>query len=567
VKLLSFLVKHSPWLFSLAVLSGLASGFASVGLMALIIKVLGRLDRQSPQIVWVFVGVTAVVLVSNVTSSLLLLRLSTRAVFQMRIHLCNQILRSPLRLVEHHGPSRLMAVLTEDVLAVSDTLAQVPLLCINTAVTAACLSYLFWLSWQLALGSLSFFAVGVFTYELIERRTRPYLAEGREKWDALIGLYQALILGNKELKLHCSRRQAFFAEAVEPTAKAMQKLSFGWHSIYALAAGYGQILYFVAIGVVLFAAPRFRTFDSAVLAGFTLLFIYMNGPISFIIRALPSFQRASVSLAKIESLGLSLLADRFSDIQSAISVRSQAFGGIDVVGLTYMYRQEDDDRPFTLGPIDLTFRPGELTFITGGNGSGKSTFARLLTGLYVPESGMIVIDGEPVTDKNRDQYRQRFSVVFADFYLFDALFGLLRKDSYPQVVEYLNKLRLTHKVKVVDGRFSTTNLSQGQRKRLALLTAFLEDRDIYLFDEWAADQDPSFKDVFYHQLLPELKAKGKTVLAISHDEHFYHVADRIIKFEDGMVIHDGANPQAGGRGERSFQPDAPADASAVAGWK
>ena len=142
------------------------------------------------------------------------------------------------------------------------------------------------------------------------------------------------------------------------------------------------------------------------------------------------------------------------------------------------------------------------------------------------------------TDENREFYRQHFSVVFSDFYLFESLLGLDSPELDEQARNYLAQLQLTHKVEVKDGALSTTDLSQGQRKRLALLTAYLEDRPIYVFDEWAADQDPLFKEVFHYQLLPELKAKGKTVLVISHDDRYYHVADHIIKLEYGKIDYD-----------------------------
>jgi putative ATP-binding cassette transporter len=539
MRLFSFLVKHSPGVLVLAVITGIVSGSASAALMALINRALSGLAHPPNSLAVAFAGVTLTVLLSNLISRLLLLRLSTRAVLQMRINLCEQILVSPLREIEDHGLPRLMAALTEDVLAVSDTLADFPLLCINGAVLLACFSYLIWLRWPLGLAFVAFFAFGTLTYELIEWRTRALLRQGRETWDRLVTIYEALILGNKELKLHYQRRQAFFAEELRPAVEKMKEISFGWHSRFAIAAGYGQIYYFLVIGVILFVAPRIGSFDASVLTAFTLLTLYINGPLSFIIGTFPVFQRADVSLEKIESLGLSLSSGSSSDVNTgAMSLPDQSFSGIEVVGLTYVYHRDDDDKAFTLGPVDLKINPGQLTFVIGGNGSGKSSFARLLTGLYVPESGFVLFNGQPVTNENRDHYRQNFSVVFSDYYLFESLLGLMTDDLSERVGYYLDKLRLTSKVKVVQGRFSTTNLSQGQRKRLALLTAFIEDRHIYLFDEWAADQDPTFKEVFYHQILPDLKVAGKTVLIISHDEHYYHVADRIIKFEDGLVIED-----------------------------
>ena len=186
----------------------------------------------------------------------------------------------------------------------------------------------------------------------------------------------------------------------------------------------------------------------------------------------------------------------------------------------------------------MTLTPGELVFLVGGNGSGKTTLSKLLVGLYSPEDGEVRLNDALITDKNREVYRQHFSVVFSDYFLFDSLLGLDAPDLDDNARKYLSLLRLENKLKIQDGVLSTTDLSQGQRKRLALLTAYLEDRSIYVFDEWAADQDPLFKEIFYYQLLPELKARGKTVVVISHDDKYYHVGDRIIKLDDGKLSFD-----------------------------
>ena len=538
MKLLSFLLKQSPGLLFLAVLTGVGGGVASAVLLALINVRLTHLGNSSATLGEAFASVIAIVLVAHLVSRLLLLRLSTAAVYKLRMHLCRSLLHCSLREVEAHGSAAVMAVLTEDLLAVSDTLANFPLLCINVAVLIASFGYLFWLDWKLALSFVGCFVGGILIYELIERRTRPYLKQGRVTWDVLIGFYQALIHGNKELKLHSSRREAFFSEGLEPAALEMQKLSFRWHAIFAVAASYGQVLYFLVIGVTLFVAPRFGSFSLAVLAGFTLMTIYMSGPITFIVSTLPSFERATVSIRKIESLGLSLTAAAPADILAADSRPSDRFTGLEVVDLKYTYHREDEDREFILGPINVRIEAGELIFIVGGNGSGKSSFARLITGLYVPDSGSILLNGQLVTEEGRDRYRQNFSVVFSDNYLFDRLFGLVSVNFSVRVAEYLNRLRLSSKVKIESDRFSTVALSQGQRKRLALLGAFIEDRHVYLFDEWAADQDPSFKKVFYDQILLDLKRQGKTVLVITHDEHYFHLADRILKFDDGLIVED-----------------------------
>jgi putative ATP-binding cassette transporter len=180
-------------------------------------------------------------------------------------------------------------------------------------------------------------------------------------------------------------------------------------------------------------------------------------------------------------------------------------------------------------------------FLVGGNGSGKTTLAKILLGLYEPESGELRLDGERITRERLDDYRQNFSVVFSDSFLFDRLLNVEDRRVRERAQSYLHRLQLDHKVKIEDGKLSTIELSQGQRKRLALMTAYLEDRAIYILDEWAAEQDPGFKTLFYHELVPELKAKGKTVIVISHDDRFFGVADRIIKLERGRLEYEQRN--------------------------
>ena len=211
---------------------------------------------------------------------------------------------------------------------------------------------------------------------------------------------------------------------------------------------------------------------------------------------------------------------------------------LELVNIHHSYTGDSEKHQFTLDNINLKFEPGELVFIVGGNGSGKSTLVKQVTGLYIPDNGEILFNNIPITDDNREWYRQQFSVVFYDFYLFERLLGI-EDNRGTEIQNYLKQLELDKKVTVKEGILSTTNLSQGQRKRLALLTAYLENRPIYLFDEWASDQDPVFKEVFYNKLLPELKQRGKTVIAISHDDRYFDKCDRLIKLDYGRVVGNG----------------------------
>lgn len=194
--------------------------------------------------------------------------------------------------------------------------------------------------------------------------------------------------------------------------------------------------------------------------------------------------------------------------------------------------KENEGKCFKVGPINYQFKSGQIVFITGGNGSGKSTLFKLITGLYPLDSGNITINGEEV---NCSMLSENCSAIFSDFYLFKKLYGIDYSNKEGFISKYLKLFKLDEKVNVLNGSFSTTKLSTGQKKRLALLVSYLEDRQIYLFDEWAADQDPEFRKFFYFTLLPGLKEKGKCVIAVTHDEHYFNMADKVIKMDMGKI--------------------------------
>jgi putative ATP-binding cassette transporter len=201
--------------------------------------------------------------------------------------------------------------------------------------------------------------------------------------------------------------------------------------------------------------------------------------------------------------------------------------------VVFKYRSETNES-FTLGPLSFSVGLPDLLFITGGNGSGKSTLLKVLTGLYSPDSGYIEVDGVVVGPDNIQGYRELFSAIFADFHLFEKLYGMFGT-SGQAVTELLKEMSLDRKVQFTDDRFTTLDLSTGQKKRLALVVSLLERKVIYVFDELAADQDPEFRRFLYEDLLPQLKKQGHGVIAATHDDRYFHVADRIMKMEYGKI--------------------------------
>jgi putative pyoverdin transport system ATP-binding/permease protein len=539
MKLLTFLLRRSRSLLILAVLAGLASGACGTGLLAVINSTLaGTLPRAT--LLWSFVGLCLLAPLTRVSSEVLLTRVGQDTILDLRMQLSRALLAVPLRRLEELGRARVLTALTDDVPTITNAVASIPILCINLATALGGFAYLGWLSWRVLALVLVFLAVGIVTYQIPTLRAVRYLFKTRKLNDELYRHFSTLTDGAKELKLHRDRRDAFLRDEMEDTARRFRDANVRGLQIFSMAASWGQVLLFVVLGLLLFA---FHGIEVRVLTGYALTLLYLVTPLQTLLNSAPTFSRARVALGHVEALDIELGASAGRE-SSAPRETPPAWSRIELAGVTHTYRRDGEDGEFHLGPINLELRPGELIFIAGGNGSGKTTLAKLLTGLYTPDAGVLLWDGRPVTDETRDAYRQIFSAVFSDFYLFQSLLGLDVPDLDVRAAGYLELLQLRHKVSVQEGRLSTLELSQGQRKRLALLTAYLEDRPIYLFDEWAADQDPVFREIFYRQLLPELKRRGKTTVVISHDDRYYDAADRLIKLESGRVVSETAAPAA-----------------------
>ncbi len=590
-------IRFSRALMVLSAIAGVASGLASVGMMAIINRLINHSGTPSQALLWTFAGLCIGLPSLRYSSQLLLTKLTQDSLTILRMRLTRSILGAPLRRLEIIGAPKLLATLTGDVGAIVGALGMIPVLLMHLALVVGSLSYMGWLSWRVLLQTLAFMGFGIFTYRMATSRAMGYFYRMRELQNDVMERARGAVEGSKELKMHKGRREAFL-ESTEVSVAELQRQSRAGTLAFAASSSWGQALFFVLIGLLVIVLPRFQPLDREVLVGYTLALFQLMSPIEVLMGSLPALSQAAAATEAVRDLGFSLESE--SSEKRGEDLAHGSWEPLELVGVTHSYkvparweapirlpgamreaalggrrepplggareaapgarreppreaRREpllrgasrgngnesgNEEKAFLLGPIDLTFHSGDLVFIVGGNGSGKTTLAKIILGLYVPESGEIRRGGQAVTDHNREEYRQSFSAVFSDSFIFQTLFGLDSSGLSTEARRYLEKLHLEQKVKVENGGFSTVYLSQGQRKRLALLTAYIEDRPIYFFDEWAADQDPVFKKIFYYELLPELKSRGKTIFVISHDDHYFHVADRIVKLNYGQIEFD-----------------------------
>jgi len=525
----------SLWVLFISVAAGLAAGASSAGLLAVINNSLSEGERAGPLSVAAYFFLCVLMLAAGILSEVLVLRLTQNILFDVRRWLTRRILSVPLQQLQTFGPHRLMASLTDDIGNVAHAYHVLPVLFIEGSIALGGIIYIAWLSSLLFVILLIFLALGLTLFLIAQHWSLRYLRHAREADDTLFGHFRALTEGSKELKMDACRRRAFLNDELSVTAGKIRKCFNTGLTIYVFAAYGSKLLFFIAIGAVLFVPDLIHGATEDAARGWTLSILFIMGPIETIANTLPALGQGSVALRKIEALALTMTEEKLIENDSAIPIVQKQPGMLQLAGVSHRYPSDNGEQEFTLGPIDLRIDPGELVFVTGGNGNGKTTLAFLLLGLFKPEKGEIILDGKPICDAGRDEYRQNFAAVFADAFVFDSLLGYRGSHAVEQARSLLVQFQLDHKLSIKNGRFSTVDLSRGQRKRLALLAALIEDRPFYLFDEWAAEQDPIFREIFYTTILSQLKARGKTIIVITHDDRYYHLAGRVLCLNAGEI--------------------------------
>ncbi len=370
----------------------------------------------------------------------------------------------------------------------------------------------------------------IFFYRLSQRRTRLALQEAGASGTLFYALLRHLLDGFKEVKLHEPRGDSLEQGHLEPSSAALRDAQVGAAVQINRGVNTSYLFFYLMVGTIAFVLPSFIG-DKRVVAQSIYVAVYMLGIVEMIIKAIPTMTRASYAVDELQAMEREL-EEAARDERPGD--RAAGFETISAVDLLYSYYDPDGTRSFTMGPSSLELRKGELLFIVGGNGSGKSTLLKTFTRLYRPQSGTLLWDGAPVDESNVRAYRSLFSTVFSDFHLFDRLYGM---EEVPEarVNALLADLGIAHKTAYRDGRFTSTDLSTGQRKRLALAVALLEERPVLVLDELAADQDPDFRRRFYSELVPRWRAEGRTLIVVSHDDRYFHLADRTLVVADGRV--------------------------------
>jgi cyclic peptide transporter len=481
----------------------------------------------------------AAVFLGNLAAQTYLARFGASTIASLRSDLSRRFLAMDYEQLLASGKHVVGGALIADVSRVATLFLVLPLFAFNALSVAFCVVYLAVLSIPLILVFTAIMAFAIGSSLRMMGRSGAIFEATREQEEILFGHFASLADGKKELTLSAGRARHFMDSVLDPAIETNRHLNYEAQKWWGYGGAWSSTMVFCAMLGVIYAGQAEFGVPSGTILQFVIGALFLMNPLNYLIIASRDVMIGMASLRQLEHSGLGGAA-RPANPDSFDSAGSGEWRHIEAKGLCFRY-EEDDGHGFSLGPIDLDLRRGETLFLVGGNGSGKSTLGMMLCGLTRPTAGRIELDGRPVDDTRLAAYRALFSAVFFDFHLFTHMVDR-RGEPAPDADTgaWLTRLDLHAKVQARGGELSTLALSQGQRKRLALAQSCIDDADILLFDEWAADQDPGFRRYFYRELLPALKRSRKTVIAITHDERYFDCADRVLKLEQGRLVETPA---------------------------
>lgn len=514
----------------LAIISGL-SGFAFITIINKIISnSITATETLSPQnYLYLFIGTIVVFFISRRWLAGGIIRLSQKIYWDMRKDVIKLILKAPYRKLQEYK-EEVYATLTTDVNNISNASLMIITFFSSIILIFACLVYMAFLSLKLLGVSAVVIALGILIYALRSKSSNKQIKEVRELEKTFIAIFNSILNGAKEININADKGTQIYNQKLMKVATTGETKYVTALLKYLNSEIISQLLFYGLISFILvFSGSVFQT-PVAIKVSFTFVLLYLMGPIVSVMTIIPVMNRALVSLKKMKKIKKDLTKlEKMQQVDNKGQYRN--FSNLKIRNYSFSFGENQ----FSVGPINFDIQRNEVVYVYGGNGEGKTTFINTVLNLYNLENGEAYIDGELVPLEELEKIKNLFAPVFSDFYLFDEFYGITNLD-YDKINKYLKLFELEGKVHIKDGYFSTTHLSTGQRKRIALINTLLEDRPIIVLDEWAADQDPYFRHKFYTEIIPVLvQDEDKTIIAITHDDRYYNTADTLLKMEYGKL--------------------------------
>ncbi len=494
-------------------------------------------NAQEHEISLKLLGLFSVCMIIFYISKRFILRHATemteKSIFKIRLDVIDSLRKAELKTLEEIGKSSIFTRITHDTNFISQTSAVIVNAGQSAILVFFTLIYILYLS--VPAFFITVFAIGCASLIFLSRQ-KEINAEIRNATDKETELFDNLghfLDGFKELKMNHKKNDDIM-DHFKKIAEEGKNLKIVTGLRFAVGYMFSETVFYMLIGAIVFIIPQYTDVNVSTLTKLTAAILFIIGPLENIVSTIPIFFKANIAIGNINRLKDRIKEQVKSDNKKPTVSAYENFNSIKLIDLKFDYKDRDQESTFTVGPINLEIKRNKIYLIKGGNGSGKSSLLKLMTGLYKADSGRIEIDNEKIQKKDYSSFRELFTIIFTDFHLFDRLYGLKEVDDQ-KVKDLIKKFGLDNKTDYEDGKFTNIDLSTGQKKRLGLIVSILEDKLIYIYDEVAADQDPEFRHYFYNDFLQELKNKGKTIILVSHDDKYFDTADQIIEMDNGCI--------------------------------
>ncbi|MFY0631976.1 MAG: cyclic peptide export ABC transporter [Flavobacteriaceae bacterium] len=513
----------------LSIMSGL-SGFFFITLVNNMIRELIDDKPLENSYLTYFVGILIAFFLSKRILAGMIIKLSQELHWNIRKNIVKDILKAPQHMVKKKR-DEIYSSLTSDVSSIVNGSLMLIELVSSIILIIACFIYMFILSWQLSLISILVISMGSILYLARIKTSDRFLNNSRSLEQEFMLNFNSIINGIKEIMVNPVIGRKISNKISIVVDKAKDNDIKGYTG-YLNTEITGRILFYLLIMFILYFSNSLLDQSISVSISFVFVILYLLGPVAMVTALVPVINKTVISLNRLMSLKQELEDNVKKDPIEEEKEPIKDFNTIEFNNYSFSY----GENLFSVGPYNLKINKGDIIFLFGGNGSGKTTWLNTMLNVYRPNSGEILIDGEHLDFDSISSYKQMFSPVFSDFFLFSEFYGIDKLDP-KEVEEYMELFELSDKVSVdiENKKFSTTDLSTGQRKRLALINSILEKKPLLVLDEWAADQDPIFRQKFYREIIPYLSEKGFTLILITHDDKYYGEAKRLLKMEYGAV--------------------------------
>ena len=538
---LSIILQRSRWFYAQLIFLGIFNGVLNTAFLILINSSVNNqplpvLDGYNWQL---FVVLLVLSLLITKTFQTKLIKLTTQINYEFEIRILEKLKAASFNDFDKLGSERVYATLG-DLMALSN----LPAVLINAlnafTVIIFCFVYLFATSWMAGLAILTLMGLLLLFYLVRNKSVEKRLNVLRNIQNDFFRYLADALNGFKEVEIDATKEHRLYGDYIGKNRHQDKSLRRETSIKYMNNELTGNYSWFILIGSIMFLFPLLFDFNTAVISSFLITILYLMGPVANAISLIPTFTNVKIALERINQF--MQMAEQAVENKETTDQPIESLGfehSINFKDIAFTYQNVLEEDNFSFGPVNLQIQKGEVLFIIGGNGSGKSTFVNLLTGLMKHNEGSILVDGLEVTEDQLQAYRNMFSVIFTQPHLFSENYdNITLNEENEELRNLLELMELKDVINFVPEKNNIDNqgLSKGQQKRLALVLAILQKKPVMVLDEWAAEQDPQFRRFFYTNIVPQLKERGITLIAITHDDAYFNQADRIIKFDYGQTV-------------------------------